>query len=673
MSISPSNLINKISSSNSEVIVSTLNSHIWTGDDLEDILEKYKDKDLFFVWWVNKEFLQWSKKRVKDSDITEKNYFFIDIDIRKSLYEKTDTIISQNDLIKQINDIKDILNSDKLFSQRSFVNCSGNGMHIFYIWKTQTIDENTYKIWVKSIYNKFSELFKDKITFPIDTSCCNIGKIVRLPWTINHKSDYKSLTVCEILHEQDIESELFNNIRLYADEESKSNIILKNIQTELSLSKKINPGSLMDQINDKPLIDFVLEYTWRTLASDNRNFVDDKNNWYKWCFMHETYPNVLILDWTPHIPNPNKLQWHTTFTFIRDVLCNWNTNEAFKMAIKRYPELKDSNKAWNIWNPFDYFVPYWTLLDGAIKERRALNINNVCKYGVKILDEYLGWILPSELVVIGAETWVGKSELAYTMALKNASNGKRVLLFELEWDINEIALRHTQKLINETSNNPISTISYRFNTNKNIYKIENEVISCMDDKIKNNLFIFNKLSIPSIWFIKELVEKIKDDIDIIIIDHLHYIYLDKDDELRQIGEIMRTLKTVTDIIKKPIVLISHLRKKDNKTKERNPEVSDLYGSSNIGKEATTVLLLSKISAVNTSTVWIELPIEELDKRYMWTKIIVAKSRVWLPKSSFWLIYDLVKKKYLDEFQSLIEDESWAKEEDKITMFDNMEC
>jgi len=45
---------------------------------------------------------------------------------------------------------------------------------------------------------------------------------------------------------------------------------------------------------------------------------------------------------------------------------------------------------------------------------------------------------------------------------------------------------------------------------------------------------------------------------------------------------MRELKTVTDIIKKPIVLVSHLRKKDQRaTKDKDPEISDLYGSSNI--------------------------------------------------------------------------------------------
>jgi hypothetical protein len=101
------------------------------------------------------------------------------------------------------------------------------------------------------------------------------------------------------------------------------------------------------------------------------------------------------------------------------------------------------------------------------------------------------------------------------------------------------------------------------------------------------------------------------------------------------------------------------------------EVSDLYGSSNVWKEATTVLLLSRMSAASTWVVGIELPEQDLDKRYLGTKIIIAKSRVWLPKSAFWLIYDLHAKCYMDKFQWLLENESWAKEDDKIVNLDSI--
>jgi len=57
---------------------------------------------------------------------------------------------------------------------------------------------------------------------------------------------------------------------------------------------------------------------------------------------------------------------------------------------------------------------------------------------------------------------------------------------------------------------------------------------------------------------------------------------------------MRELKTITDIIKKPILLVSHLRKKTTDAKKKSePDLNDLYGSSNIAKEATTILFVLK--------------------------------------------------------------------------------
>jgi len=377
--------------------------------------------------------------------------------------------------------------------------------------------------------------------------------------------------------------------------------------------------------------------------------------------MHKDNSNALVLDGTPHIPNPKWLKWHTTFTFIRDVLCDdGNDEQAYTKAKERYPDL---NKPVSY---LSHFKTFGNVLNDAKIERRKLNIHNVCRYGIRVLDQYLGGILPSELVVIWADTWVGKSEIAYTMATHNANRGKKVLLFALEWDVNEVALRFMQKWIAETGTH-IKTVEYRFNLDKKIYQVEDDVIAATNENIKNNLMVFNKEEVPSLKFIKDIIEQAQDDIDMIIIDHLHYIHLSREDELREIGEIMRTLKTVSDIVKKPIILISHIRKKDNKNKERDPEVADLYGSSNIGKEATTVLLISRISAASAGVVWVELPEHELDKRYFGTKIIVAKSRVWFPRSAFGLIYDLQSKKYMDKFQGLMENESWAKEDDKIVI------
>jgi len=180
-------------------------------------------------------------------------------------------------------------------------------------------------------------------------------------------------------------------------------------------------------------------------------------------------------------------------------------------------------------------MSYGELLEEASKTRQSLSKSSICSYGLKVLDEYIGGILPSELVVIGADSGLGKSELAYIIALENAKNGKNVLLLALEGDLHEIALRHLQRLINEEKINlHLKTSPYRFNLDPQIKVIEEKVIKDMSTKIKDNLRIFKKTQIPTLQNVRDLIMRWKDWADMIIIDHLHYIYLDRDDENREI-------------------------------------------------------------------------------------------------------------------------------------------
>ena len=69
----------------------------------------------------------------------------------------------------------------------------------------------------------------------------------------------------------------------------------------------------------------------------------------------------------------------------------------------------------------------------------------------------------------------------------------------------------------------------------------------------------------------------------------------------------------TEIIKKPVILVSHLSRQFAKEK-RDPIPSDLHWSSNIEKNANTVILLTR---------WTE---EYSDKTLASTKIIIWKNR-----------------------------------------------
>jgi len=312
-------------------------------------------------------------------------------------------------------------------------------------------------------------------------------------------------------------------------------------------------------------------------------------------------------------------------------------------------------------NPREEVITFADLLVDAEVERRKIDLDTVCKYGIGILDKYMGGILPNELVVVGADTGMGKSEIAYKIAITNAQRGKKVLLFALEWDLNEVALRYMQKTISELY--PIRTIDFRFNRNKEHSKYVDQIVTGLEwvERVRN-LLIFKKQQVPTMDLLAKMIEEMKEWVDMIIIDHLHYIQFGSaSQEIEEIGKVMRQVKQITDTIKKPIIIMSHLRKRK---KTDDPTEQDLYWSSNIAKEANTIILLTRMDNEQVEKLvdnW-----AQHDMRYAGTKIIVEKSRTGLAvPTKFSTVYDLDKKDYVDNLSEIILSESRAKKSDSL--------
>lgn len=94
---------------------------------------------------------------------------------------------------------------------------------------------------------------------------------------------------------------------------------------------------------------------------------------------------------------------------------------------------------------------------------------------------------------------------------------------------------------------------------------ENELFEKIPQELLDNVIVYRKERIPDINEIVNLISCVEGDIDMIVIDHAQYIaYADDQSENRAISQIMQTVKNITDNMRKPVVLFSHLRKKDNK-------------------------------------------------------------------------------------------------------------
>jgi len=297
------------------------------------------------------------------------------------------------------------------------------------------------------------------------------------------------------------------------------------------------------------------------------------------------------------------------------------------------------------------FMSLMDLFEKTKLERRSRNINNIIRYWIGLLDDYLWWILENELVVVGAWTGIWKTEIANSIAIHNAKRGFKVNLLALEWDPWEIYYRYIQWEINKKLAwmKYIKPQEFRLNL-VDIEAIEDEVVANTPQSLRDNLKIYWKKEIPNQSRLEDIFTESVEDCDLIVLDHLHYLDYNWESEARGITGIMKMVKMATEILRVPVVLISHL----SRNLSWRPKISDLHWSSNIEKNANTVILLNPCDSselVNNLEDW---------KYYRWTEIIVAKNRTGVPVPAvFETHFNLKTKEYMnwEDFNLLSPDET----------------
>lgn len=226
-------------------------------------------------------------------------------------------------------------------------------------------------------------------------------------------------------------------------------------------------------------------------------------------------------------------------------------------------------------------------------------------YGVAFLDEATGGMAQNELVVIGAKTGVGKTQLVTQIASTNAKAGKRVALFALEAEKYEIERRIKFGIVSRLFRKAVARgemppmhIDYR-SWRQGKYEVEFDRF----DAEANAEIARDYATLETIYrsggdySMKELerdIMRLAPHTDLIIVDHLHYIDITGENENFEVTQIMKGLRDMALVLGKPIVLVAHMRKTmgGRKNAPLCPDVEDFHGSGNIIKIATTAIILA---------------------------------------------------------------------------------
>lgn len=233
------------------------------------------------------------------------------------------------------------------------------------------------------------------------------------------------------------------------------------------------------------------------------------------------------------------------------------------------------------------------------REARVQAGKDFLNFGVTYLDEALGGIFKSDLVVIGAGTGLGKSQLGTLIALTNARKGRRIHYLALEAEEFEIERRIKYQEITDA----FYKLNYRerpqikLNYQDWYYGFLDKDLDAIEREVESTLFyptlnIYYRDTDFGISEFKRIALSMKEETDLFVVDHLHYFDIDDDNENRAVKEIVKSIRDVALITGKPVVLVSHVRKRDRRTKQLVPEIEDFHGSSDIGKIATKAITLA---------------------------------------------------------------------------------
>jgi replicative DNA helicase len=245
------------------------------------------------------------------------------------------------------------------------------------------------------------------------------------------------------------------------------------------------------------------------------------------------------------------------------------------------------------------FRPSVDRIQGESSERITMR-GEMLTFGVRYLDDALGGIVRRDLIMVGARTGAGKTQLATISALANCRAGRRVHYFALEAEDREIERRIKYQIV-------AREYYHRLNHGKRIRyldwyqgRLEDELGQYselaeaeMRDSVAKNLHTYYRVdSFTSADFAEQLA-KIATETDLVILDHLHYVdHAEDENENKGYKRIVKQIRDSALRLGKPVIVVAHVRKADRKFVGLVPDVEDFHGSSDIGKIATKAITIA---------------------------------------------------------------------------------
>lgn len=237
------------------------------------------------------------------------------------------------------------------------------------------------------------------------------------------------------------------------------------------------------------------------------------------------------------------------------------------------------------------FVHISSLLEETYKKAEELNKDPGKLIGVptgfKYLDNILGGLQKSDLVILAARPSVGKTAFALDVARHaGVYEGKSVGIFTLEMSSSQLMDRLLSMQVG------VGLWDLRMG------RVSDEVFTRLSDAMgvlsEAKIYIDDTPAI-NILEIRAKARKLKIEhsLDLIIVDYLQLIVgMNKESRVQEVSEISRFLKSLARELNVPVFALSQLNRAVTQRTDGQPQLSDLRESGSIEQDADVVVFLS---------------------------------------------------------------------------------
>lgn len=249
------------------------------------------------------------------------------------------------------------------------------------------------------------------------------------------------------------------------------------------------------------------------------------------------------------------------------------------------------------------FRPAGERVLGEAEKRREMS-QLALAYHHGFLDDILRALLPHDLVLLGAWSGVGKTAQATQIAMMNAEHGRRVGYIALEAEDAEIERRIKYQLLVRMARgakapgaDEVTYADWYLNRCEDVLGRFNRDADRMIATKYAGLQTYYRGGSFTDEDLSRLVHAVQDQVDLVVLDHMHYVDVDDENENRGYKNLTKTIRHCSLSIGKPVLVVVHLRKKDRGRPTLVPTLDDIHGSSDIAKIATRVVMIAPAPSV----------------------------------------------------------------------------